>query len=55
MTAPVSRPRVDSAAAESGCPRTCGTSEMTTAIAPVAWTDMKTELVLSAPASVPTR
>jgi len=55
MTPPVSRPRVASAAAESSCPRTCGMSEITTAIAPVAWTHMNTELVDRAPATVPTR
>jgi hypothetical protein len=55
ITAPVNTPRVASARAGSSAARSSGTSAISTAIAPVACTDISTELVANAPATVPTR
>jgi hypothetical protein len=55
IASPVRTPNVTSAAPASGPSRTSGTSAMITAIAPVPWTDIRTELVATAPATVPNR
>ena len=55
ITRPVRTASVKRARDASGPSCTWGTSAMSTAIAPVACTDMNTELVARAPVTVPTR
>ena len=55
IATPVSTDRVNKARAESLAECTAGTSAMTMAMAPVAWTAMNAELVKREPPTVPNR
>ncbi len=55
MIRPVSSARVASAAPACSPPWVCGMSEMTTDMAPVAWTVMKADPVAREPPMVPSR